>query len=198
MTSAPGATQTFDVVVVGGGPAGATAATDLARAGRSVLLLDRAGRIKPCGGAIPPRLVEEFAIPDSLIVARIKSARMISPSNRRVDMPIDAGAGNAGGFVGMVDREVFDEWLRERAAAVGATRRTGTFDNFERGADGVAQIRYLDVDGNPQVARARGGRCGRCAVCGGQAMHTWRRRGALRVRVSRDRQIARAWQQGGR
>ena len=45
--------QTYDVIVIGGGPTGATAATDLADAGHSVMLLDRRGRIKPCGGAVP-------------------------------------------------------------------------------------------------------------------------------------------------
>jgi len=44
----------FDVAIIGGGPAGTTAATELARAGHRVLLLDRDGRIKPCGGAVPP------------------------------------------------------------------------------------------------------------------------------------------------
>ena len=72
--------EIFDVVVIGGGPAGATVANDLARRGRSVLLLDRAGRIKPCGGAIPPRLIRDFDIPDRLLCAKITSARMISPT----------------------------------------------------------------------------------------------------------------------
>jgi len=89
----------YDVVVIGAGPSGATAAEDLARSGKRVAMLDRDGRIKPCGGAIPPRLIEDFNIPDSQIVAKIDTARMISPTQRRVDIPIENG------FVGMVDRE---------------------------------------------------------------------------------------------
>jgi geranylgeranyl reductase len=84
-------TETFDAVVVGGGPAGATAACELAAAGRTVLLLDKAGRIKPCGGAIPPRLISDFDIPDVLLVARATSARMVAPSSNSVDMPVGTG-----------------------------------------------------------------------------------------------------------
>jgi geranylgeranyl reductase len=143
-------TETWDVVIVGGGPAGATAAHDLARAGRTVALLDRAGRIKPCGGAIPPVLIKEFEIPDHLLVARIRSARMVSPSDRQVDMPISDG-----GFVAMVDREHFDEWLRERAAGSGAQRFTGTFETFERATDGTAQVWYRGDDGQVHALRGR-------------------------------------------
>ncbi len=133
--------ECFDAVVVGGGPAGATAAADLARRGYGVVLLDRGGRIKPCGGAVPPKLIEEFEIPEALLVARVTSARMVSPAGREVDMPIE------GGFVGMVDRETFDEWLRERAAVLGAIRRTGTFLRVARDADGVV-VTYRDRDGD--------------------------------------------------
>lgn len=133
--------QTFDVVVIGGGPAGATAANDLAKRGRSVCLLDRAGRIKPCGGAIPPQAMREFALPESVLANRVSSARMVSPSNRKVDMPIE------GGYVGLVDREHFDEWLRTRAATSGAIRMTGTFEKIERDTDGTAIVVYRPGQG---------------------------------------------------
>jgi len=141
--------MTYDVVVVGGGPSGATAAEDLARAGRKVALLDRAGRIKPCGGAIPPRLIADFDIPDSQIVARISTARMISPTGRRVDIPIE------GGFVGMVDREHFDEFLRARAASAGAERLTGTFLRIER-EGGATRVVYREkATGEERTAETR-------------------------------------------
>lgn len=127
----------YDVVVVGGGPAGTVAAEDLAKAGRKVAFIDRAGRIKPCGGAIPPRLIADFAIPDSQIVARIHTARMISPTQRKVDIPIEDG------FVGMVDREHFDEFLRNRANQAGADRFTGTFLRIERSESGPTVV-YRD------------------------------------------------------
>lgn len=143
--------KTYDAVVVGGGPSGATAAHQLAKAGRSVLLLDRAGRIKPCGGAIPPTLIREYDIPPHLIVARVGGARIFSPTSRRVEMPIEAD-----GFVGMVDRDVFDEWLRERARSAGAERVTATFEKLSREADGVARVSYRDKDdGEVLHVRAR-------------------------------------------
>ena len=133
-------TETFDAIVVGGGPSGATAADDLARAGRKVLLLDRAGRIKPCGGAVPPRLLKDFEVPLDQLCARATSARMVAPSNKAVDMPVGDG------FVGLVDREVFDEFLRVRATTNGATRIDGTFETLERDADGVAVVCYRPKD----------------------------------------------------
>jgi geranylgeranyl reductase len=143
--------QTYDTVVVGGGPAGATAANDLAATGAKVMLLDRAGRIKPCGGAIPPRLLRDFDIPQSLVVAQARSVRIVAPSDREVDMPIK------GGFVGMVDRQTFDEWLRQRAALSGAHRRTGLFQRIDRDADGMAVVVYRpnDAESDQTTIRVR-------------------------------------------
>jgi geranylgeranyl reductase len=142
--------ETFDVVVVGGGPAGATAATDLALAGLKVCLLDRAGRIKPCGGAVPPKLMEEFDIPQSLLVTKVNAARMISPAGVAVDMPIE------GGYVGMVDREVFDSWLRERACRTGVDLRHGTFKKIVRDGEDAAGVQYESKSGRARVTvRAR-------------------------------------------
>jgi flavin-dependent dehydrogenase len=66
-----------DVLVVGGGPAGSTAARTLARAGARVQLLDRAAfpRNKPCGGAISMRALRRFPYLDEALV-RIPTRRL--------------------------------------------------------------------------------------------------------------------------
>jgi geranylgeranyl diphosphate/geranylgeranyl-bacteriochlorophyllide a reductase len=72
-----------------------------------------------------------------------------------VDIPIE------GGFVGMVDRDVFDEWLRARAAQGGAHRRIGSFDRIEQQDDGTSLIHFTERDrhghgdGRPSSVRAR-------------------------------------------
>ena len=71
-----------------------------------------------------------------MLVARALGACIFSPSARAVDMPIDNG------FVGMVDREVFDEWLRERAVAAGVKRLDATFETLTRDTDGTAIVNY--------------------------------------------------------
>lgn len=141
----------YDAVIIGGGPSGATAATDLALAGHSVLLIERGGRIKPCGGAIPPRLLADFDIPQSLLVAKARSARMIAPSGRAVDMPVGEI-----GYVGMVDRDAFDEWLRERARDCGAERLTATFEKIERDDKPHPIVTFRRTRGGPiESVRAR-------------------------------------------
>jgi geranylgeranyl reductase family protein len=53
---------TYDVIVVGAGPAGATASRVLGDAGISTLLLDKSAfpRDKPCGGGISARVINRF------------------------------------------------------------------------------------------------------------------------------------------
>jgi geranylgeranyl reductase family protein len=54
--------KTFDVIIVGAGPAGSTAAKLLGEAGVSTLLLDKSAfpRDKPCGGGISARVLQRF------------------------------------------------------------------------------------------------------------------------------------------
>ncbi|MFP1633819.1 geranylgeranyl diphosphate reductase [Zhengella sp. ZM62] len=138
--------NTFDVAVVGGGPCGATAALSLARAGYSVALVDPQNRIKPCGGAIPSRALRDFDIPDSQIVARANAARITGPSGWSVDMQI----GDIG-FVGMVDREHFDPFLRDRAAAAGVTVVAGKLEALERGRGGRIDLTIESTAKRPRA-----------------------------------------------
>ncbi|MCY7332111.1 MAG: geranylgeranyl reductase [Pseudanabaena sp. CAN_BIN31] len=109
--------MTLRVAVVGGGPAGSCAAETLAKAGIETYIFERKlDNVKPCGGAIPLCMVQEFDLPDEIIDRRVRNMKMISPSNVEVDIKLD----NPDEYIGMCRREVLDAFLRERSVSLGA------------------------------------------------------------------------------
>ena len=56
------------VLIIGGGPAGSTAARFLAKEGIDTILLERNfSFVKPCGGGIPDAAFDELGIPRNII-----------------------------------------------------------------------------------------------------------------------------------
>ena len=134
---------------------------DLARRGHSVLLLDRAGRIKPCGGAIPPRLIKEFEIPDSLLVARVTSGAD-GFACRRARSTCRSMAASSAWSIAKSSTNGCGNVRREPAQSGAPARSSG----ISRGADGVAIVDYrsrprAETDEAAARARAHDHRCRR-------------------------------------
>ena len=109
-----------DVLVVGAGPAGATAARTLAAAGVSTLLLDRAAfpRQKPCGGAVSARVLGRFPYLEPAL-SRISThwisrLHLEGPAGGSVDLQSDSPAAL------MIRRVEFDALLAALAREAGA------------------------------------------------------------------------------
>jgi geranylgeranyl reductase len=117
------------VLVVGGGPAGTTAARFLAESGLDVILLERnLSFAKPCGGGISLSAFDELDIPKTTIKKEIKSVRIVSPMGKMLDIEL------RGGNLAIVERGEFDRVLRNCAEEKGAKVIEGEF------------IRIIDVN----------------------------------------------------
>ncbi len=138
------------VAVIGGGPSGACAAETLAKGGVETYLIERKmDNCKPCGGAIPICMVEEFDLPMEIIDRRVTKMKMISPSNREVDVGKTL---NEKEWIGMCRREVFDDYLRKRASGLGANLINGLYMGFKQdGADGPITVRYNKYEEGSKV-----------------------------------------------
>jgi len=133
----------YDVAVIGGGPSGATAAAILAKAGISTILIERnLENVKPCGGAIPLGLIEEFSIPEPLVEKKLSRMSVRSPKGRVISMEMPNG------YVGMVRRERFDSYLRDKAVRLGADIREALVQKIEPSNGGY---RIMLSKGRPPV-----------------------------------------------
>jgi geranylgeranyl reductase len=116
------------VLVIGGGPAGATAARLLAEQGIEVILLERnLSYVKPCGGGLSLVGFEELGIPETAIKKEVKKIRLISPRGERLDIEL------RGGGLAIVERGEFDIALRRSAEEKGAKIIEGEFKGVENG-----------------------------------------------------------------
>ncbi|KAG2254327.1 hypothetical protein Bca4012_057852 [Brassica carinata] len=141
------ANRSLRVAVIGGGPAGGAAAETLAQGGIETILIERKmDNCKPCGGAIPLCMVGEFNLPLDIIDRRVTKMKMISPSNIAVDIGRTLKEHE---YIGMVRREVLDQYLRERAEKSGATVINGLFLKMDLPEewDSPYVLHYTEYDG---------------------------------------------------
>ena len=159
----------FDVIVVGGGPAGATAAKILGEAGVSTLLLDKSSfpRDKPCGGGISARALTRFPyLKDALAkipTSWVSKVHFESPSGFVVDYR------SSDPLYLMIRRCEFDDLLLSMAephveVATGLVRKLGIHSDHVSISTDLHEFRarmIIGCDGaNSIVARASGLRTG--------------------------------------
>jgi geranylgeranyl reductase family protein len=154
----------FDVLVVGAGPAGSATAFHLARAGASVLLVDKARfpRDKPCGGGLTGRALRHVPCDVEPVVEHVVDRMVV-----RVAYGPKVAKRSPQPLIRMTQRRRLDLHLAEQAALAGAVFRDGVAVSELDIGDGEVGARFggepvrasylVGADGtNGVVARAAG------------------------------------------
>jgi geranylgeranyl reductase len=138
-----------EVVIIGGGPSGATAARHLARGGANVALLEKDLAFeKPCGGGLFVRAFEEFDIPVSLITKYVETIDIVSPNNDTASVDIRQDP------LGVVHRQEFDAALRKLAKLAGATLIHAKANNIAVESDSI-HVEARRDDGSSYLIHAQ-------------------------------------------
>ncbi len=112
----------YDCIIVGAGPAGASAAYHLSKQGHAVLLLEKAAlpRYKPCGGGVSPQVAEWFDFDfEPVISQKVTRARYTWKLGEAIEVDLKAP-------IWMVRRNEFDHYLVQQSQRVGAVLKDET------------------------------------------------------------------------
>ncbi|MBI1893134.1 MAG: geranylgeranyl reductase family protein [Candidatus Rokubacteria bacterium] len=130
--------KSFEVIVAGGGPAGATAAYSLASAGVNVAILDKATfpRDKSCGGGLIAKVLHDLPLDVKPVIRNAMNGMCFTYQfggrfTKRHYEPV---------VYGTLRRE-FDNYLVEQAVRQGATLFDGTgVEGFEQNGEGAVNV----------------------------------------------------------
>jgi len=113
----------YDVIVIGGGPIGAVAAREAAKAGARTLLLEQRKEIKgpiACTGLVSPRTLATLGASSRSILREIRAVRAHSPRGRRLSLRSLEVKGV------VIDRISLEEELLSSAGSAGVEVLLGT------------------------------------------------------------------------
>jgi geranylgeranyl reductase len=116
-----------NILIIGGGPAGASAARFLAPYHNVTLIQHKEEYEKPCGGGVKTKIFKEFNIPETLIKHRINHVLM-KYKNQNIKLDLK------GGNLSIVNRKEFDKTLRNLASESGAKIYYGRFKGIKNSA----------------------------------------------------------------
>lgn len=141
-----------DVLVVGAGPAGSTAAAHLAKAGHTVRMVEehpKVGHPVQCAGLVSQRVLD-LAGSSSMVRASVRGASVFGPSLESITFRAEFPRA----FV--IDRAGLDIYLADRAARAGSEIRTSTrFDGVEGESGDRLTVRLRGPDGSREEVRTR-------------------------------------------
>jgi menaquinone-9 beta-reductase len=164
--------EEYDVIVVGAGPGGASAALCLARGGVHVLLVDksRGEHEKVCGGGLlrgSLRQLNHLGLLERVfgtVSVSPRGARIVAPNGAVATLPFPIPSAGEPGFIRIIRRADLDDALMQAACSSGATLMRGvhasTMACDARGADLLAENKGKSIRLRAKVIVAADGATG--------------------------------------